>query len=84
MEGLEWLGTLIIGGLAGWIASIIMKTSQQQGLLLNIIVGIIGAFIGSFVFGLLGLGVEGAIIGNLIVATVGAVILLAILKVVRK
>lgn len=84
MEGLEWLGTLIIGGIAGWLASIIMSTNQEQGILLNIVVGIIGAYIGSFVFDLLGFGVEGEIIGNLIVATAGAVILLALLKLVRR
>lgn len=46
---------LIFGGLVGWIASLIMKTDAQQGILLNIIVGIVGAFIGGFVANLLGL-----------------------------
>lgn len=50
---------LIFGGLVGWIASMIMKTDAQQGVLLNIIVGIVGAFIGGFVAGLLGLNPDG-------------------------
>lgn len=84
MDGLGIIMTLIVGGVAGWLASLVMNTDHQQGLLLNIVVGIIGAFVGSFVFGLLGLGVEGNILGNLVVATVGAIILLAIVKAVRK
>ncbi len=50
---------LIFGGLVGWIASLIMKTDAQQGILLNIIVGIVGAFIGGFVASLLGLNPDG-------------------------
>ena len=84
--GVGWIGTLIIGGLAGWIAEKIMNT--QMGILLNIIVGIIGAYIGAFLANLLGLRLgevfQGWFWGNLIVAVVGAVILLAVVKMVRQ
>jgi len=74
---------LIFGGLVGWIASMIMGTDAQQGLLMNIIVGIIGAFLGGFVAQLLGFGSEGFQffdIGSWITAILGAVILLFLVK----
>jgi uncharacterized membrane protein YeaQ/YmgE (transglycosylase-associated protein family) len=84
--GVGWIGTLIIGGLAGWIAEKIMKT--EMGIVLNIIVGIIGSYIGALLANLLGLRLgevfHGWFWGNLIVAIVGAVILLAVVKVVRQ
>lgn len=75
---------LIIGALAGWIASIIMKTNAQQGLLLDIIVGIVGAFIGGYVVRFFGVDPDANLIISLITAVVGAVILLAIIKAVRR
>lgn len=72
---------IIFGALAGWIASKIMNTDEEQGAIANIVVGIVGAIIGGFVFNLLGGdGVTGFNIYSLIVAIVGAVILLAIIK----
>ena len=73
---------LIIGALAGWLAGNFMKGSGS-GLLMNIIIGIIGAFIGGFVLGLLGIDF-GGFIGTLVTATLGAVILLFILSKVKK
>ncbi len=75
---------LVIGALAGWIASIIMKTNAQQGLLIDIIVGIIGAFIGGYVVRFFGVDPDANLIISLITAVVGAVILLAIIKAVRR
>lgn len=75
---------IIIGALAGWIASMIMKTNAQQGLLLDIIVGIIGAFIGGYVVSFFGVDPDANLIISLITAIVGAVILLAIIKAVRR
>lgn len=75
---------IIIGALAGWIASMIMKTNQEQGLLLDIIVGIIGAFIGGYVVSFFGIDPDSGLIISLITAIVGAVILLAIIKAVRR
>ena len=74
---------LVFGGLAGWIASMIMGTDAQQGILMNIIVGIIGAFIGGFVARLLGFGSESFEffdLGSWITAILGAVILLFLVK----
>ena len=75
---------LIFGGLVGWIASMIMGTDAQQGILLNIIVGIVGAFVGGFVADLLGFGgAEGwqlFDIGSWITAILGAVILLWLVR----
>lgn len=75
---------LIIGALAGWIASMIMKTNAEQGLLIDIIVGIIGAFIGGFVVSFFGVDPDQNLIISLITAVIGAVILLAIIKAVRR
>ncbi len=75
-----------MGALAGWIASLIMKTSGEQGLLTDIIVGIVGAFLGGFIFQTLGVGpqVTGFNLPSLLVAIVGAIVLLAIVKAVRR
>ncbi len=74
---------LIVGGLAGWIASMIMKTDAQMGALANIVVGIVGALLGGFLARVLfNLDVDpnGFSIASILTAIVGAVILLAILK----
>ena len=75
---------IIFGALAGWIASIIMKTNAEQGAVGNIIVGIIGAFIGGFIVrALTDTDVSGFNLGSLLVAILGAVILLAVTKAFR-
>lgn len=77
---------LIMGGLAGWIASMIMGTNAQQGIILNVVVGIIGALIGGWLVGpLLGAGSinDGITIMSFIVSLIGAVIFLAILSLFR-
>ncbi|WP_394170376.1 GlsB/YeaQ/YmgE family stress response membrane protein [Saccharospirillum alexandrii] len=74
---------LIMGGLIGWIASMIMGTNGQQGIILNVVVGIVGALIGGWLIGpLLGAGSinDGLSILSVIVSLIGAVILLAILS----
>ena len=73
---------LIIGGLAGWLAGLIMK-GRGFGVLANIGIGIVGSFIGGLVFSLLGLAARGAV-GELVTATVGAVLLLAIVNKLKK
>ena len=76
---------LILGGIAGWIASLIMGTDASQGIFLNIVVGVIGAFLGGFLFNLLGAsGVQGFNIYSLVVATIGAVVLLWLVSLVRR
>jgi uncharacterized membrane protein YeaQ/YmgE (transglycosylase-associated protein family) len=73
---------LAIGAVAGWLAGIIMK-GGGYGLPGDIVIGIIGAFIGSFLFGLLGIS-AGGLIGQIITATVGAVVLIFVLRLVKK
>jgi uncharacterized membrane protein YeaQ/YmgE (transglycosylase-associated protein family) len=78
---------LIVGGVVGWLASIIMRTDAQQGMLLNIIVGIVGALIAGFVVSpMLGIGTinEGISVATFLVSLVGAVILLAIVNLFRR
>lgn len=74
---------ILLGALAGWIASKIMKTDAQQGAVANIIVGILGAFLGGFLLRtILGVETDAISIPGLIVAVLGAVVLLAIYKAV--
>lgn len=74
---------LIVGGIVGWLASIIMRRDGQQGIILNIVVGIVGAFVGGLLISpLVGAGTinEGITVGSFLVSLVGAVILLAIVN----
>ncbi len=73
------LMTIVIGGIVGWLASILMKTNAQMGIIANVIVGVIGSFLGSHVAGALGLRVHGGA-ESWIVAVIGAVLLIAILR----
>lgn len=78
---------LIVGGLVGWIASLIMRTDAQQGILLNIVVGIIGALLAGWVISpLIGVATinQGISIGSILVSLVGAIILLAIVNLFRR
>lgn len=80
---------LIVGGVIGWLASIVMRTDAQQGILLNIVVGIVGSLLGSFLLGRL-FGAEGNILQaplslpTILAALVGAIILLAIVNLFRR
>jgi len=81
MDGLGFIGWIVLGGLAGWVASMIAGTNASQGLLGNIVVGVVGGLIGGFVFGLFGgSGVTGFNLWSFLVALVGAVIALFIWK----
>lgn len=78
MEVLVWV---VLGALAGWVASMIMKTDAEQGALMNIVLGIIGAFVGGFVMNLFGAtGVTGFNLYSILVAVLGAVIVIGIGK----
>ena len=79
---------LVVGGVVGWLASLVMRTDAQQGLLLNVIVGIVGAFLGGLLIGPL-VGSSSINAGNfslpgLLVSLVGAIILLAIVNLIRR
>lgn len=80
-QGIGWIAAIIIGGLAGWIASGLMKS--DTGIFLNVILGIIGAAVASFLFGLLGVSFGGWI-GYLVAGTLGASILIGAVRVLRR
>ncbi len=83
--GLGIVGWIILGGLAGWLASRITGTYRRQGCLLDIVVGVVGGFLGGLIFSALGgAGVTGFNPWSLLVATVGAIILLVIVKAIRR
>jgi uncharacterized membrane protein YeaQ/YmgE (transglycosylase-associated protein family) len=76
---MNWIITLIIGGVVGWLASIIMKTNAQMGLIANVIVGVVGSFLGFWLAGMLGIAPAGGVMG-FVVALAGAVLLIFILR----
>ena len=80
------LAWIIVGAIAGWLASIVMKTNASQGLLMDIIVGIVGGLIGGFLLDVLDIGgaVTGINLASILVAFIGAVVLLALLRLVRR
>jgi uncharacterized membrane protein YeaQ/YmgE (transglycosylase-associated protein family) len=76
---------IIFGALVGWIASIIMKTDAEQGPFLNIVVGIIGAVLGGWIMNFFGhSGTTGFNIYSFVVALIGAIVLIAIVKAIRR
>ena len=75
----NWIVTLVIGGVVGWLGSLVMKTDSQMGIIGNIIVGIIGSTLGFWIAGLIGISASGPIVAW-IIAVVGAAILIWILK----
>ena len=78
---MNWIITLVVGGIIGWLASLLMKTNAQMGIIANVIVGIIGSGIGFWLAGVLGLAAYGSIV-RWLVAVVGAALLIWILKAV--
>jgi len=84
MDQMGFFAWLIVGAIAGWLASIAMKTNRQQGLIMDIVVGIVGALIGGFLFNLVGAsGTTGFNIWSIFVAFVGAVVLLGAIRVLN-
>lgn len=82
MEIIFWI---VFGALVGWVASLIMKTDANQGVLLNIVVGILGAVLGGWIMNVLGQsGTTGFNLYSFLVALLGAVALIAIVKAVRR
>src|SRR5262249_4884660 len=71
--------SLVIGGVIGWLASILMKTNAQMGIIANIVVGIVGSVLGGWLAGALGIVAVGSI-GAWVISIIGDVILIAILK----
>ncbi len=75
---MSWIISLIIGGVVGWLASIVMKTDAQMGVIANVLVGVVGSVLGFWIAGLLGIAAIGGI-GRFLVALGGAVLLIFIL-----
>jgi uncharacterized membrane protein YeaQ/YmgE (transglycosylase-associated protein family) len=79
---------IVVGGILGWVASMIMRTDAQQGMFLNIVVGIVGALLGGWLlaplFGTGTINQNDFSIGSLLVSLLGAVVLLAIVNLVRR
>jgi uncharacterized membrane protein YeaQ/YmgE (transglycosylase-associated protein family) len=76
--GVALLLWLVIGGVIGWLASIIMKTNAQMGLLANVVIGIVGAVLGGWLANLFGVGT--ALVPTVAFNVIGAVILIAVLR----
>ena len=83
-----WLIFLVVGGLCGWVASILMRTNGQMGMIANIVVGIVGAMLGGwFISPLVGVGTinqDDFSLASMLVSFVGAAILLAIVNLLRR
>jgi len=78
---MNWIVTLVVGGIVGWLASILMKTNAQMGIIANVVVEIIGSILGFWLAGVIGLAVYGSIV-RWVVAVIGAALLIWILKAV--
>ncbi len=86
MDIVNIIAWIVVGAIAGWLASIVMKTNASQGLLTDIIVGIIGGFLGGIILNALGVGgeVTGFNLTSVLVAFIGAVVLLGLLRLIRR
>ena len=73
--------TIVIGGIIGWLASILMKTNAQMGIVANVIVGIVGSFLGGWLATQLGIGAGNQVVGFLI-SVGGAVLLIVLLRMI--
>ena len=78
---MNWITTIIVGGIIGWLASLLMKTNGQMGIIANVIVGIVGTSLGFWIAGVLGIAAYGAV-AQWAVAIGGAAVLIVILKAV--
>jgi len=81
MDFIIWL---IVGGVCGWLASLVMRTDGQQGIILNVVVGIVGAAIAGFLLGGAASLNNGLTIQSFLYSLLGAVVLLAIVNLVRR
>ncbi|HVA56431.1 MAG: GlsB/YeaQ/YmgE family stress response membrane protein [Gemmatimonadaceae bacterium] len=76
---MNWIVSLIMGGIVGWLASMVMKTDAQMGLVANVLVGIVGSVLGYWIAGLLGMAPTGGVM-RFAVAIAGAALLIFILR----
>lgn len=82
-----WIIALIVGGVAGWLASLVMNRDASMGIFLNIVIGCVGSVVGNLIAGPL-LGINGSVqefsITGLLIAVLGAVVLLGIVNLIRR
>ena len=76
---MNWIITIVVGGIVGWLASMVMKTDKQMGIFANVIVGIIGSSLGFWLAGMLGFAAYG-VIAQWAVSVAGAAVLIFLLK----
>ncbi len=76
---MHWIITLVIGGIVGWLASLIMKTDAQMGWIANVVIGVVGSLLGYWVAGLLGVVAVGSLL-RFAIAVAGAALLIFILS----
>jgi uncharacterized membrane protein YeaQ/YmgE (transglycosylase-associated protein family) len=82
---MNWLSWNVVGGIAGWIASMLTRNNARMGLLANIAVGVVGGFLGGFLMDLIGAsGVTGFNLWSLLVSVFGATVLLWIINLIRR
>jgi len=81
VNSVGFIVAIVIGGIIGWLGSILMKTNAQMGLIANIVVGIVGSVLGLWLAGAIGIATMGSI-GSFVISLIGAVILIAILRAV--
>ena len=81
---MDWIIVIIVGGIAGWLASMVMNRDASMGIFWNIVVGVIGALIGKFVLGLLNIAGDANWLLWFVSALVGAIILLGIVNLVQR
>jgi uncharacterized membrane protein YeaQ/YmgE (transglycosylase-associated protein family) len=81
MEGVGWIAAAIIGGIAGWLAEFFMKSNL--GMIMNVVLGIVGAALASLIFGLLGIRFTGWV-GYLVAGFIGACLLIAAGRAIRR
>lgn len=75
---MHWIVTLVIGGVVGWLASLVMKTDAQMGWIANVVIGIVGSLLGYWLAGLLGLAPTGGVL-RFVIAVAGAALLIFLL-----
>lgn len=75
---MSWIISLIIGGIVGWLASMVMKTNAQMGLIANVLIGVVGSMLGFWLAGLMGIAPTGGIL-RFVIALGGAVLLIFVL-----
>ena len=81
---MDWLIAIIVGGIAGWLGSIVMRRDASMGIVLNVVVGIIGAVIGKLLLPLVGVSGEANWLAWFVAAIIGAIVLLGIVNLVQR